>query len=546
MLVGMTTTRIDTRAVSALQDSIAGEVLMAGDGDAYEQARVLFNAAVDLRPAVTVQCEGVDDVARAIGFARTHDLEIAVRGGGHGVAGTALSDGGLVVDLRRMNAVTVDPVARTATVCGGAVMRDLDRATSPFGLAVTGGRVSTTGVGGLALGGGSGWLDRSMGLLCDNLLGAELVTADGTILHARPDEHPDLFWALHGGGGNFGIVTSFTFKLHPLERVTVAILVNDPAAALSITAAFTELMRSAPRMVGGALQWHTAPDKAFVPAHLAGQLACTVVFVVAAGQAQAREQLAPLLDHPQVGGRLLLELPYAQLQCMLDDPPGYRNWWSTEYLADLPDAAVDAFTTHGQQVLRPSPSALVLVPLGGAVADAATGDPISWRQASWQVLAFGMWADPADDHRGRGWAHGMREVMRPWATGEVYLNFIGDEGHDRIVAGFAAGTFERLVEVKRRYDPDNAFHRNHNINPDPELRCPERAPKLDHSGRLSRTYGSDDSRLLPNPGRHDRRDDGRPDSRHGRRHLTASSAPLRPRADAQRPCVDCVHCGAGR
>lgn len=461
----MTTTVHYRRDLEALRDNLVGGVLVAADGEPYDRARTLFNAAVDVRPSVIVQCRQVDDVSRAIAFARTNDLEIAVRGGGHGVAGAALCADGLVVDLSRLNRVTVDPVARTATVAGGAVMRDLDRATAEHGLAVTGGRVSTTGIGGLALGGGSGWLDRSFGLLCDNLLGADIVTADGDLIHTTREEHPDLFWALHGGGGNFGVVTSFTFQLHPLERVTLVLLVNDPLAGPSVTAAFRELLRDAPRKVGGAVQWHTAPDKPFVPPGLAGSLACTVVFVVAAGEAEARALLAPVLDHPDIGGRMIVEMPYVELQSALEDPPGYRNWWSTEYLADLPDAAIDAWAAHGHQIPCPSPSALVLVPLGGAVADGPTDDPISWRRAAWQVLAFGMWADPEDDGRGRGWAHGMRDRMRPWATGDVYLNFIGDEGRDRVVAGFGPATYERLVQVKRRYDPDNVFHRNHNIDP---------------------------------------------------------------------------------
>lgn len=232
-------------AVQALRAGIAGEVLVAGDAG-YEDARTIFNAMINRRPAVIVQCERVEDVAASIRFAREHGLEIGVRGGGHSVAGKALSNGGIVVDLRRLNAVAVDPDARTATVAGGATMSHLDRATEPYGLATTGGRVSTTGVGGFTLGGGTGWLDRKLGLACDNLLSVELVTADGATVRASEDENPELFWALHGGGGNFGVATSFRFRLHPLPSVTAALLLWSRERGPEVVRGYRDLLEAAP------------------------------------------------------------------------------------------------------------------------------------------------------------------------------------------------------------------------------------------------------------------------------------------------------------
>lgn len=446
-----------------LRNGFTGDIIMPGD-PAYNAARTLFNAMIDKRPAVIAQCETVDDVTQAIRFGRVLELEIAVRGGGHGVAGTALTNGGLVIDLRRMNTVTVDPEARTATVDGGATMRDFDQATRQYGLACTGGRVSTTGVGGLTLGGGAGWLDRKFGLMCDSLLAVELVTADGERLRAADDENPELFWALHGGGGNFGVATSFTFQLHPLQSVTAALLMWNPAAGPDVLRAYRDFIASTANDVGGAIKYHTAPPKDWVPKHLVGNLACTALVTYVGSEAEAREAMRPLLGLGHVG-ELIFEVPYAELQSMLDDPPGYRNYWSAEYLDALPDAAINLFCSRARDMIVPSPSEQVLVPLGGAVAHGPSHYPIPWRHAAWHVFPFGLWANPSDDQRVKQWAHDLRADMRPWSSGAIYLNFIGDEGHDRVVEGFGANNYARLATVKARYDPDNIFHLNHNIRP---------------------------------------------------------------------------------
>lgn len=457
------TTDINEVAVERLRNGFRGEVILPPDAG-YDKARTIFNAMIDKRPGVIAQCASADDVAAAIRFARDHDLEIAVRGGGHGVAGRALTDGGLVIDLRRMNAVSVDPEARTASVAGGATMSHLDRATEPHGLATTGGRVSTTGVGGYALGGGDGWLARKMGLACDNLLSVELVSAEGRLVRASEDENPELFWALHGGGGNFGVATSLTFRLHELPSVTVALLLWRPEKGPDILRAYRDFIESAPDEVGGAVVYLTGPAEEFVPQHLVDNLTFAVLVVYAGAEAEARKAAAPLLALGHEG-ELIAEMPYAELQCMLDDPPGYRNYWSAEYLKAFPDEAVDRYCARAADMIVPSPSQHVLIPQGGAVARGPASYPVPWRQAPWCAHPFGLWENPADDERGTRWTRDVRADLQPWASGDVYLNFIGEEGRDRVVAGFGRENYERLAAVKAQYDPDNVFHLNHNIKP---------------------------------------------------------------------------------
>jgi FAD/FMN-containing dehydrogenase len=450
-------------AVRRLGAGFDGEVIEPGHAG-YDSARTVFNAMIDRRPAIIAQCQSVDDVAAAISFATDNDLELAVRGGGHSVAGKALTDGGLVVDLRRMNAVTVDPGAMTATVGGGATMSDLDRGTQPYGVATTGGRVSTTGVGGFALGGGTGWLDRKFGLACDNLLSVDLVTADGRRVTASETENRELFWALHGGGGNFGVATALTFRLYPQASVTVTLMLWPAEDGPDTLKAFRDFMETAPDEVGGGAIYLTGPDLDFVPSHLKGKLTFALLLVYAGGEAKARRAWGDMLALKHAGA-MLAEMPYAEMQCMLDDPPGYRNYWSAEHLRALPDEAVEKFCARAEDMIMPSASQHVLFPGGGKVSRETADWPIPWRTAPWCVHPFGLWTDPADDARGRQWANDIRADLKRWSTGDVYLNFIGDEGSDRVMAGFGRGNYSRMVAMKAEYDPRNVFHLNHNIRP---------------------------------------------------------------------------------
>lgn len=444
-------------------DGFGGALIRNGD-DGYDQARTIFNAMIDRRPSVIAQCESVDDIKAALAHARANGLEVAVRGGGHSVAGASTTDGGLVIDLRRMNAVEVDPDAKTATVSGGATWADFDRATQPHNLATTGGRVSTTGVAGLTLLGGSGWLERSFGLACDSLLEVELVTADGREVTANERENPELFWALHGGGGNFGIATKLVFRLRPLPASTLALLLWPADAAPEITRTYRDLVDAgAPRELGGGVAFLTGPPEPFVPEHLQGQRAAAVLAVYAGGEAELREALAPIYAlEPQ--GDLTAEMPYADIQCAIDDPPGFRNYWSAEHLTGFPDEAIDLYCRQGNDMIVPSPSQHLVIPWGGAVADQADAWPMAHRGATWVQHPFGLWADEADDERGKAWVRSAVADMQPFATGAVYLNFIGNEGDDRVKAAYG-DDYDRVAAVKGEFDPDNVFHLHHAITP---------------------------------------------------------------------------------
>ncbi|MFD7443136.1 FAD-binding oxidoreductase [Streptomyces sp. NPDC059909] len=450
-------------ALTGLRESLGGDVIIPGD-PGYDEARALFNGMIDRRPAVIVQCESAADVAAAVRFGRENELELAVRGGGHSVAGLAASDGGLVVDLRRMHAVTVDPEARTARIGGGATMSHLDRATQPFALATTGGRASTTGVGGFTLGGGSGWLERKFGLACDSLVDVDLVTADGSEARASEDENPELFWALHGGGGNFGVATSITLRLHPLPAMSVAFLFFPAERGAEVLPVYREVLESAPDEVGGGFIYLTGPPEDFMPEHLVDRAVCLVLVTYAGTVPELRRAAGPLLGLGHAA-EVVTELPYAELQCMIDDPPGLRNYWSAEYLRALPDQAVDAFCARADSMIVPSNSQHILFPMGGALARGDSQYPVPWRTAEWVAHPFAIWDSPADDARGRQWVRDARNDVMPWSIGLVYLNFIGQEGEDRVVAGFGAENYGRLAAVKAQYDPDNLFRLNHNIRP---------------------------------------------------------------------------------
>ena len=325
-----------------LSEGFEGTVLEDGDAG-FEEAREIFNAMIDRRPSVIAQCQSVADVQAAIAHARANGLEIAIRSGGHSVAGASLSDGGLVVDMRHMNAVEVDPEARTATVAGGATWSSFDQATQPHGLMAPGGRVSTTGVAGLTLGGGSTWLERKFGFACDNLLEVELVTADGRVVTAGEDSNPELFWALHGGGGNFGVATRLVFRLHQLPAASLALLLWPVERGEEITRTYRDLVDGGmPEEVGGGVAFITGPPEEFVPEHLQGQLTAGVICIYAGTEAEMREALAPILAlKPEA--ELIAEMPYAEIQCAIDDPPGFRNYWSAEHLTGFPDEAVSLF-----------------------------------------------------------------------------------------------------------------------------------------------------------------------------------------------------------
>ncbi|MFD6879138.1 MULTISPECIES: FAD-binding protein [unclassified Streptomyces] len=450
-------------ALAAFREDLSGPVLTPEDGG-YDEARAVFNAMIDRRPAVIAQCESEADVVTAVRFGRELDLPIAVRGGGHSVAGMSLGDGALVVDLRRMNEVTVHPGAGAVRVGGGATMSHLDRACQPHGLATTGGRASTTGVGGFVLGGGSGWLDRKFGLAVDNLLGVDLVTADGETVTATAEDRPELFWALHGGGGNFGIATSMTLRLHELPAMSIAFVLYLPEYGPEVLRTFRAVVETGPREASGAALYLTGPPEDFVPAHLVGRLMAGALLTYAGPEDEMRRLAEPLLALPHES-EIVTAIPYADLQCMIDDPPGMRNYWSAEYLTGVPDAFVDVFCARAGTMPVPTGTQHLVFPQGGAIADGPADYPVPYRDAAWAVHPFAIWEDPADDELCRQWVKDVRADVAPWSTGAVYLNFIAHEGSERIVAGLGPENMRRLGAVKREYDPDNVFRFNHNIPP---------------------------------------------------------------------------------
>ncbi len=461
----MSGTNLSETALRELRATMSGRAVLPGE-DGYDEARTLFNAMIDRRPAVIARCATPDDVAAALRFGRESELPIAVRAGGHSVAGASLCDDGLVIDVRGLDEISVDADARVARVGAGCSWAPVDAATQAHGLATTGGRVSTTGVAGLTLGGGSGWLERKHGLTCDNLVAVELVTADGERVRASESEHPELFWALHGGGGNFGVATAFEFALHPLgPEVYVLLVFHRADRGREALALFRDFMAGAPDEVGTAFVYLTGPEEEPIPAELQGEPLIAMAGIYAGPVAEGEEVLAPLREFGPPEVNASGPMPYAEFQCALDDPPGYRNYWTAEYLDDVSKGALDVIAEQSA-LTPPGGSQAFFVPWGGALARvAAEATPLRGRDATWVVHPFALWEDPGEDEAHMAWGRGFREALGPYATGGVYLNFVGDEGEDRVRAAFGPESYARLAAIKAQYDPDNVFRLNQNIRP---------------------------------------------------------------------------------
>lgn len=451
-----------------MTETSATATLHPGDAG-YDDARRVFNGLIDRSPARIVRCAAAPDVAVAIRQALAEGLGVSVYGGGHGVTGAAVIDGGVCVDLRPLAHVVVDPAARTARVGGGATWGMVDAATQEHGLAVTGGRVSTTGVGGLSLGSGSGWLERKLGFTCDNLLSAEVVTAAGDIVTASDSDNPDLFWALRGGGGNFGVVTEFTFRLHEIGPIVYGGMVLHPGfRAREVLTHWRDFMLSAPDEVGSGVALITAPPEEFVPEPARGQPAVGVLLLYAGDVDEGREVLAPLTEFGPPAANLVQPMPYVAVQQLLDPPNvnGMHNYWSGDFLASFPDEAVDTYLAHAMPPVSPL-TQIIIVAGGGAIArvdEDATA--FGNRQAPWNVHYLSMWPpDHAQDETNIAFTRRLAGAMKPWSTGHAYLNFIGDEGLMRVEAAYGRETYQRLRELKKVWDPSNVFRHNQNIPP---------------------------------------------------------------------------------
>jgi hypothetical protein len=432
----------------------------------YDAHRKVYNGMIDRRPAVIARCTNADDVVKAVNFAQAKGLPLSVFGGGHAVTGTALVDGGVCVDLRGMKGIDIDPAARTGRFEAGLNWGEFDAATAARGLAMTGGRNPTTGISGLALGSGSGWLERKFGYVCDNLIKAEVVTADGRKVVASETENPDLFWGLRGGGGNFGIVTAFHFRLHPLPPVILGgVLLYPPPMAAAVTKNFREFMKTAPDELSGAVVFTTAPQAPFVPEPARGQPIVLLQLVYAGDPAEGARVIAPLKAFGPPVGDLVQPIPYPVLQTTGGNFPGTQNYWTAHFLSDLPDEAIDAHSVHALTPISPE-SAVILVVGGGApsrVAEDATA--FGSRTAPWNVHYICGWQDPADNAANIARVKQTAATLQPWATGRVYLNYIGDEGQARIDQSFGEAKMTRLRALKAKWDPQNFFRYNQNIRP---------------------------------------------------------------------------------
>lgn len=443
-------------------------VLMEGDHADYDHAREVFNGMIDRKPVLIARCASASDVVQAVNLARDRGLPLSVYGGGHGVTGSAICEGGVVIDLRGMKRIVVDPAARTVRAEGGVTWGEFDAATQAHGLLMTGGRNPTTGIGGLTLGSGSGWLERKFGLVCDSLIKAELVTADGRQVVASEDENPDLFWALRGGGGNFGVVTAFHFRLHELGPLLIAgVLFYPQEKAREAARFYRDFIEAAPDEVCGAMTFTTFPPAPFVTDEYRGQPTLAVIAAYAGPLQDAGPAFAPLRGFGPPIIDLVQPMAYTALQALTEPgfPPGARYYWSADSFVGLPDEAIEVLVSYATKPVSPLTS-IIVIPGGGAVArvdDEATA--FGQRNAPWNIHYLSGWLDPHEDSRNIAYTTEISAAMKPWTTGKVYLNYIGDEGQARIEASFGPKKLARLQALKAEWDPNNLFRHNQNIRP---------------------------------------------------------------------------------
>jgi FAD/FMN-containing dehydrogenase len=459
-----TTTPLNT-AREELPD-FHGTLIGPSDGD-YEQARAVYNAMIEKRPALIARCADPEDIASTVRFARGHGLLLAIRGGGHNGAGLGTCDDGVVIDLSALNDVEVDPNARTVRVGGGCTWGEVYRATGEYGLATPSGIISTTGVGGLTLGGGLGHLTRKYGLTIDNLLEAEMVLASGESVRASADEHPDLYWAIRGGGGNFGVVTSFLFRLHPVGTVIGGPTFWRADQGAEVLSAYREFLPDAPRALNGFFAFHIVPPAPPFPEAIHLHPVCGVVWCYAGGEEDAAKAMAPLLDNvPEPLMHGAHPLPHSALQGAFDGlyPAGDQWYWRADFVNEVPDEAVAIHARFGT-ALPTMQSTMHMYPIDGAAHDVDPADTaFSYRDARWGAVFAGVDRDPANAAAIRNWSIDYHEALHPYSAGGAYVNMMMDEGEERVRASYR-DNYDRLSRIKRAYDPDNLFRVNQNIRP---------------------------------------------------------------------------------
>ena len=451
--------------IAEFSATLRGRIVQAGDAD-YDASRKVFNAMIDRHPRLIVYCRDVADVMRSVGFARDQSLLLAVRGGGHNGGGLGLCDEGLVIDLCGLRGIRVDAAARTVRVEGGCTWGDVDHATHVFGMATPSGIIGTTGVGGLTLGGGLGHLTRKCGLTVDNLLEADVVLADGRLVTASAEMHPDLFWALRGGGGNFGVVTSFLFRLHPLDMVVAGPTLWPLERAGDVMRWYREFIVSAPHDLNGFFAFLSVPPVEPYPPALHGRTVCGVVWCYTGSAVDADAAFKPVREFgpPLLHG--VQAMPFPALQGAFDAlyPPGDQWYWRADFVNELSDAAIAEHERFAAALPTPK-SAMHLYPIDGAAHRIKAADtPFAYRDAQWAEVIVGVSPDPADREKITAWTKDYWHALHPHSAGGAYVNMMMDEGEERIRASYR-GNYARLATIKREYDPDNLFRVNQNIRP---------------------------------------------------------------------------------
>jgi FAD binding domain/Berberine and berberine like len=460
-------------AVTQLKSQLRGELIEPNDAR-YDEARKVYNAMISRKPRLIAMCADTADVIAAVHFGRQQGLRVSIRGGGHNAGGLGVCDDGLVIDLSRIKYVHVDPAARTARVGGGCTWGDVDHATHAFGLAVPSGIISTTGVGGLTLGGGMGHLTRQFGLTIDNLLAADVVLADGRFVTASPDENSDLFWAIRGGGGNFGVVTSFLFQAHPVQIVCAGPMLWDLDQAADIMKWYREFIVQAPQEINGFFAFLTVPPGPPFPENLHFKKMCGIVWCFNGTLEKANEILEPLRSFRKPAFEFFVPMPFPMLQSMFDGlyTPGLQWYWKADFVNELGDEAIALHIKHGS-ALPTLHSTMHLYPVNGAAHKTGSTDtPWGYRDATWSEVIVGVDPDPDNKDNITAWAKNYWEALHPYGAGGAYVNFMMEgEGEDRVRATYGHN-YERLAELKAKYDPDNFFNVNQNIRPEARVKVP--------------------------------------------------------------------------
>jgi FAD/FMN-containing dehydrogenase len=456
---------LNEAAIAAFQSSLRGELIEPGDSS-YEAARKVYNAMIERRPRLIARCADTADVMAAVKFAREQRLLVAIRGGGHNAGGLGVCDGGLVIDLSPMSHVHVDPKKKTVMVGAGALWRDVDHATHAFGLAVPSGIISTTGVAGLTLGGGIGYLTRRYGLTIDNLLAVEMVLADGRFVTANARENADLFWAVRGGGGNFGVVTTFLFKAQPVDTVYGGPMLWPMEDAAEMMRWYRNFIVKAPDDIYGFFAFHTVPPWAPFPEHLHNKKMCAIVWCYTGAMKKAEKVFRPIRDFKTPALDLVGPIPHPALQSLFDRlyPPGMQWYWKADFVNTLSDEAIAQHLKYGEKLPSPE-STMHLYPINGAVRRVKKHATPWWhRDATWSQVIVGVDPDPANKEMVSAWAKEYWNALHPYAAGGAYINFMMEEGEDRIRATYGKN-YDRLVKIKKRRDPANFFRVNQNIMP---------------------------------------------------------------------------------